>query len=406
MTDSPSDSPDATASRPLAGIKVLDLSRFIAGPFCSMLLADMGAEVVKVERPSGEDAREMAPFHEGESAYILHFNRNKRGITLDTRSERGRELLGDLIRWADVVVENYRPGTMEAMGFGYERIRSIDPRTILTSISGFGQTGPLRERALFDAIAQARSGLMSRTGEPDGEPVVAGTYIADHTAGLFAAHGTMTALFHRERTGEGQHVDVALMDSLFACMGLAVPAALLLGQTPPRLGNRDMLSAPANLFPTRDGHVYVHAGTTALFKRLCALVGRPEAVDDPRFATIEARMANVDDVERLVADWAAERTTEDAVAALEDAGIPVGAVAEVADVAASEQLRSRDMVVEVEHDRLGTLALAGIPVKLSASPGKVERAAPTLGEHTNEVLAEICDLERDDVAALRADGVV
>jgi crotonobetainyl-CoA:carnitine CoA-transferase CaiB-like acyl-CoA transferase len=305
-----------------------------------------------------------------------------------------------------VVVENYRPGTMAAMGFGYEQIRELNPRAILTSVSGFGQTGPLRERALFDAIAQAGSGLMSRTGEPEGEPVLAGTYIADHTAGLFAAHGTMTALFHRERTGEGQHVDVALMDTLFACMGLAVPSALLLGETAPRLGNRDMLSAPANLFPTRDGHVYVHAGTSALFKRLCVLVGRPEAAEDPRFASIERRMANVDDAERLVSEWAAELTTEEALARLEAAGIPAGAVATVADVAASEQLRARDMVVEVEHERLGTLEVAGVPVKLSASPGDVRRAAPTLGEHTTEVLGEICGVSPEDVERLRADGVV
>jgi crotonobetainyl-CoA:carnitine CoA-transferase CaiB-like acyl-CoA transferase len=406
MSSSDASTASQTSDQPLAGVKVLDLSRFIAGPFCSMLLADMGADVVKVERPSGEDARDMAPFYAGESAYILHFNRNKRGITLDTRAERGRELLAELIGWADVVVENYRPGTMEAMGFGYERIRELDPRTILTSVSGFGQTGPLRERALFDAIAQARSGLMGRTGDPDGDPVVAGTYVADHTAGLFAAVGTLTALFHRERTGAGQHVDVALMDSLFATMGLAVPSALLLGQTPPRLGNRDMLSAPANLFATSDGHVYVHAGTNALFKRLCALIGRPEAAGDERFATIEARMANVDAVERLVGDWTAGLTTAAAVAGLEEAGIPVGAVADVAEAANSEQLRAREMVVEVEHDALGPLSVAGIPVKLSESPGAIRRAAPTLGEHTESVLAEICGLDGEQLALLRADGVV
>ena len=239
------------SSPPLEGIKVLDMARYIAGPFCSMMLGDMGADVVKVERPGGEDTRHLQPSRDGHSVYTMLYNRNKRAITINPRSDRGRELLVELAKWADVVVENYRPGTMEKMGLGYEQLHEINPRVILTSISGFGQTGPLRDRALFDAIGQAMAGVMSLTGSPDGPPTMTGTYTADHTTGLYAALGTVLALRERDRTGEGQHVDVALLDAMYSAIGVAASAYLNTGEVMGRTGNRDSLAAPGNTF--RDG---------------------------------------------------------------------------------------------------------------------------------------------------------
>src|SRR5215207_1372693 len=257
-----------TGNGPLSDIRVLDLSRFIAGPFCAQLLGDMGADVVKVERPRGEDARHHAPFLGSESLYVLALNRNKRAMTLDTRHPSASEVLERMLRDSDVLVENYRPGTLAAMGFGPDRLREINPRLIVTSISGFGQSGPLAERALFDAIAQAMSGLMSLTGEGDA-PTLAGTYVADYVAGLYGALGTVLALRHRGRTGEGQVVDVASLDGLFSCLATQITATANLGVAPSRTGARDALNAPANVFRAKDGYLYLHGGTNPLFPRLC-----------------------------------------------------------------------------------------------------------------------------------------
>jgi crotonobetainyl-CoA:carnitine CoA-transferase CaiB-like acyl-CoA transferase len=232
------------ASGPLAGLKVLDLSRFISGPLCATLLAEMGADVIKVERPGGEDARQLGSAINGLSIYTLNYNRNKRAITLNTRSPQGRALLERLVGWADVVVENYRPGTMEEMGFGYERLEQIKPGVVLTSVSGFGQTGPYRERALFDFLAQAMSGLMSMNGRPEDPPLLTGIFIADCVAALYAAFGTVVALYERKASGKGQVVDIALLDSIFSCMGAAVPAYLMLGEMPIRSGPHDGVPDP------------------------------------------------------------------------------------------------------------------------------------------------------------------
>lgn len=394
------------ATGALDGIRVLDLSRFIAGPYCAMLLGDMGADVIKVERPSGEDVRGSGPFKDGESLYVILYNRNKRGITLNNRDERGRRLLTELIEWADVIVENYRPGTMAAMGFDFESIQKINPRAILTSISGFGQTGPLRDRAVFDAIAQAMGGLMASTGPADGDPMLAGTFVADHVAGLHAAYATVSALMARERTGSGQLVDIALLDSLFSCMGPPVQAAITLGEARPRLGNRDSVTAPANLFRTADGHVYVHCGTNPLFRRFCEMIGRPELSEDPRFVNAEARVANVEATESLVSRWVGDMSTEAAAAAFEEAGIPAGPVLGLDQLAGHEQIEARGMIAEIEHSKLGPLKTTGVVAKLSGNAGSVRRAAPTIGEHTAEVLSEICGVTEAELSELRSDGVV
>ena len=390
----------------LDGTYVLDLSRFIAGPSCAMHLADMGADVIKVERPGGEDARQNAPFLNGHSIYAMTFNRNKRAITVNTRSEKGIALLERLVEWADVVVENYRPGTMEAMGLGYEDLCRINPRIVLTSISGMGQTVPQRNRAMFDAAAQAASGLAFRNGREGEPPMFTGAFLADYIAGAYAAFGTMLALFHRERTGRGQVVDISLLDSLFSVLGIPAASWLLLGTKMPRTGNRDAYTAPAGIFEAADGYVYLHAGTDALFRRLVEGFGRPETADDPAYGTVAARMANVEATEALVAGWLAQLTTEEACAVLDKTGVPYSQVADMEAATSNEQLRAREMIVEVEHAEAGKVVVPGVVVKMSETPGEVREAPPLVGQHTDEVLTKLLGLTPEEVGTLRAEGAI
>lgn len=400
--------PPTTADAPpgaLTGIRVLDLSRFIAGPLCAQILGDLGAEVIKVERPSGEDARGMEPTVGGQSLYVMSYGRNKRGITLDTRHPEALGILERLVATSDVLVENYRPGTLAKMGLGPERLAELNPGLVLTSLSGFGQTGPMRDRALFDPIAQALSGLMSLTGSPDDPPTLAGAFLADHLTGVYGALGTLAALHARRATGLGQVVDVASLDVMFAALGMPPSTYLNLGVTPTRTGSRDTLSGPANVFRARDGWIYLHAGTNPLFARFCGMVGRPELLSGA-WATVAGRMADIDAVEQVVKDWVAGQDCAEVSARLESAGIPFGEVLSIPEVTALPQLLEREMVVEVPHTTAGTVTLPGIPIKLGGTPGKIRHGAPDLGEHNGEVYAELLGLGPDDLARLAHDGVI
>lgn len=391
---------------PLDGIRVLDLSRFIAGPSCAQILADFGAEVIKLERPDGEDARHHEPYYEGESVYTMLYNRNKYGATLDTRHPDALPVLEKLVTWADVVVENYRPGTIEKMGIGYERMTRLRPGVILTSISGFGQTGPLSRRALFDAIAQASSGLMHITGDEDGPPTLTGTYVADYITGFQAALGTFAALMHRERTGEGQHVDVASLDSMFSTLGTRLISWLMLGAEMPRSGSRDLLTAPVNVYPCRDGQIYIQAGTNSLFPKLCTAIGREDLAADERFRTVPGRMEHVAELEAVVAGWARDREAGEIGAVLEEAGIPFAKVATVPEVAGSEQILAREMVVEAEHPTLGSIRMPGNPIKMDRSPPTVRKAPPTVGEDNDHVYRTVLGLDAAELERLRSAGAV
>ncbi|MFL5669306.1 MAG: CaiB/BaiF CoA transferase family protein [Chloroflexota bacterium] len=390
----------------LDGIRVLDLSRFIAGPLCTQILGDMGAEVIKVERPGGEDARAQGARYRGESIYTMAYNRNKFGITLDTRHPAAGGLLERLFRVSDVVVENYRPGTLAAMGFRVDRLREIAPRLIVTSLSGFGQTGPLAGRALFDPIAQATSGLMRLTGEADGPPTLVGTYIADHLAALYGTIGTLVALHARERTGEGQMVDVASLDALFASLGTRPLESSMLGTAAPRGGSRDPFSAPANVFPTVDGLVYIHGGTDSLFPRLCAAIGCAELAEDERYRDVPSRLDAAADLESVVAGWTATRTVAEVSDALEGAGVPFGLVDDVAGAARSPQLAAREMLIQIEHPVLGPLTVTGIPAKLTRTPGSVRKAPPTVGEDNDHVYGTILGMTSTEIDVLRSSGAI
>jgi crotonobetainyl-CoA:carnitine CoA-transferase CaiB-like acyl-CoA transferase len=391
---------------PLDGIRVLDLSRFIAGPFCAQLLGDMGAEVIKVERPGGEDVRHDEPLYKGESIYTMVFNRNKHGITLDTRHPAAPAVLERLVALSDVLVENYRPGTLDEMGLGHDRLATLNPRLVVTSLSGFGQTGPLSRRALFDAIAQAMSGLMSLTGEPGGAPTLAGTYIADHVAGLYGVIGTLLALRARETTGSGQVVDVASLDAIFSLLGTRPSVVAMLGVAPARTGSRDPFSGPANLFAATDGHVYIHAGTDSLFPRLCAAMGRPDLAADDRFRSVAGRLAAIDTIEAAVSAWTESRSIAQLSEALTAAGIPFGAVAGIRDVVGSAQIEAREMLVEIDHPTLGPLVVPGLPVKLSDTPGSVRKAPPMVGEDNDRIYGGLLGLSDEEIAALRTAGAI
>lgn len=386
---------------PLDGVKVLDLSRFIAGPLCAQILGDFGAEVVKVERPSGEDSRHHGPYWKGESIYMFLYHRNKQAATLDTRHERAIGILESLVRWADIVVENFRPGTLEDMGIGYERMKELNPAVILVSISGFGQTGPDSKRALFDAISQASSGLMSVTGEPDGKPTLSGTYIADYTTGYQGAIGAMAALMHRNRTGEGQLVDIASYDTMFSALGTRLIAELMLGLDMPRSGSRDLLTAPVNVYEAQDGPIYIQAGTASLFVKMCAVMDRPDLAVDERFTTVEGRMSHQQFLEAIIGEWAGRRSTSEIETVLEGAGIPYAKVASVAEVAASPQIEAREMIVEAQHPLLGTIRMPGNPIKMEKTPPTIRKAPPSVGEDNDYVYRTILGLTSSEVDELR-----
>lgn len=397
---------DMSPNGPLVGVKVLDLSRFIAGPLCAQILGDFGAEVLKVERPAGEDSRHHPPYFRGESVYTMLYNRNKHGITLDTRHPDALPILESLIEWADIVVENYRPGTIQKMGIGFERMQELNPSVILVSISGFGQTGPDSKRALFDAIAQASSGLMSVTGESEGPPMLTGTYIADYTTGFQGAIGALAAFIHKSRTGEGQLVDVASLDATFSILGTRLITYLMLGSELPRSGSRDLLTAPVNVYSASDAPIYIQAGTNPLFLRLCKAIGRGDLLENELFSSVEGRMANQSLLEGAVAEWVAERTCDEVATVLEEAGIPYAKVAAVADVAGSAQIAAREMIFEIEHPELGILKIPNSPIKMGKSPPTIRKAPPMVGEDSDDVYSRILGMSSDEIADLRQRGAI
>jgi crotonobetainyl-CoA:carnitine CoA-transferase CaiB-like acyl-CoA transferase len=372
----------------LAGLRVLDLTRFIAGPHCAMVLADLGADVVKVERPrGGDDTRAIAPHVGGESIYFMVFNRNKRSIAIDLRDPVGQSPLRDLVRQADVLIENFRPGTMEKMGCGWTALEAINPRLVMARISGFGQTGG--DEPCFDAVAQAGSGLMAITGQPDGPPTMAGTCIVDYAAGLHATIGILAAIEARHRTGHGQVVDVSLMGSAVSLLMTAIPEQRLCGREMTRAGNQDRYAAPGQTFRAADGTwIHIVGGNDGPFPRLAAAIGRLDLPSQARFATIPARVRNRTELDAIVEAWAAARRADDVLATLARAGVPAARVATVAEVASSQQMRDRGFVVDVPHEAAGAVPMQGMPIRLSATPGAIRTGSPRLGQHMAEVTAE------------------
>ncbi|MFL6055213.1 MAG: CaiB/BaiF CoA transferase family protein [Actinoallomurus sp.] len=391
----------------LAGVRVLDLSRILSGPFATMILADLGAEVIKVEdTANGDDTRQWGPPFQGEDAtYYLSINRNKRSISVDLKTEKGREAVQRLADRADVVLENFRPGTAARLGFGYEELSARNPGLVYASISGFGHTGPFAERAGYDAIAQAMSGIMSVTGEADGTPVRMGTSGADLGAGMWAVIGILAALHARRSTGRGQHVDISLLDGQIAWLTYVAGGYFATGETPRRYGSAHPSIVPYQALPTADGHLMVAVGNDGLWRRFAAAVGRGDLAEDPRFATNKDRVAHREELVALIEEALAARTSAEWAEVLTEAGVPSGPINTVPEALAHPQVLAREMVVEVEHPQVGPLSMLGSPVKLSAQPPAVRSAPPRLGEHTDEVLAEL-GLSPEEIAAMRDEGAI
>jgi crotonobetainyl-CoA:carnitine CoA-transferase CaiB-like acyl-CoA transferase len=373
-----------------------------------MLLGDMGARVIKIEQPGrGDDTRAWGPpFISGESTYFLSINRNKESVTLDFKQPEGRAILAQLVRRADVLVENFRPGTLERVGFGYEAVASINPRVVYASISGFGQNGPRRDEPGYDAVIQAEGGLMSITGAADGPAYRLGVAVADFISGLFAAQGILAALFARERRGTGQRVDVAMLDAVVALLTYQAGSWFATGDVPQRLGNRHPSIAPYDTFDGSDGEFVLAVGNDAQFRSCCGVLGVGALADDPRFATNAARVEHYGTLRPLLNDRFKTGTRQDWIARLTAAGVPAGAVRTVDEVLADPQVTAREMIAALDHPLLGSLKQLGLPVKMSGTPGALRRPPPRLGEHTDAVLT--VDLGYDDgrIAALRRDRVV
>jgi crotonobetainyl-CoA:carnitine CoA-transferase CaiB-like acyl-CoA transferase len=394
-------------SGPLKGIKVIELAQIMAGPTCGMLLADMGADVIKVEKlPGGDDTRSYTePSIAGESAAFMMLNRNKRGIAVNLKTPGGLEVVKRLLADADVVTENYRKGTLEKLGLGYAVLEKLNPRLVYCAVSGYGRTGPYADKGGFDLIAQGFAGLMSITGEPGGAPVKSGTSIADINAGIFAALGIVSALLARVESGRGQMVETSLMEAAIQQTYWQSAIYFATGVNPGPSGSAHILTAPYQAFPTADGWINVGGANQANWERIVKVIGRPELAADARFKTNGDRMRNLAALTPLIAERMLTRSSADWIAVFEAAGVPVGPVNRIGEMLADPQVAAREMVVEVEHTRAGRMKTLGLPIKFSATPGSVRRAAPTLGEHTREILGGL-GYAAADIERLVAEGAV
>jgi crotonobetainyl-CoA:carnitine CoA-transferase CaiB-like acyl-CoA transferase len=375
---------------PLAGLKVLELAQIMAGPTCGMMLADLGADVIKVERiPGGDDTRHMdRPSVRGESASFMAMNRNKRGIALNLKLPAAQEALKRMAARTDVLTENYRKGTMEKLGLGYETLKRVNPALIYCSISGYGRTGPYADKGGYDLIAQGMSGIMSVTGEPGRAPAKSGGPVCDINAGLLGALGVISAYVHRLKTGEGQLVDTSLFEAGIQQMYWQAAIYFATGEPPGPTGSAHILSAPYQAFRASDGWLTIGGANQANWERLVRVLDSPELLEDARFASNAERMKNLDALTELLNSRISRWKKSELIQALEAAGVPCGPINSIADVAADPQALARQMVVELEHPRAGRTRALGLPIKLSRTPGKVTRPAPTFGQHTREVLAE------------------
>jgi formyl-CoA transferase len=375
---------------PLAGVKVVDLTRVMVGPYCTMMLGDLGADVVKIEMPGrGDDTRHWGPpFVETESVYYLSVNRNKRSIALDLKQDAAKEALWRLIDTADILVENFSPGTLTRLGFGYDVVEERNPRIVYAAISGFGQSGPDFQRTAYDLIVQGTSGMMSITGHPGGPPTRLGVPIADIGGGMFAAYAIVAALFDRERTGEGSYVDVSMLGGQVAMLTYQAGLHLSAGTTPGQLGNAHPMIAPYDTFKTADGYVNIAVGNNALWERFCTALDLASLLEDERFTTNAGRSTNRAALHATLERRLAELTTQEVVILLDAASVPCGPIRDVAEAMDDGQTRSQDLIMEVEHPRLGALKLSGAPYHFDGEPVRARIAPPLLGQQTTEILAE------------------
>ena len=376
--------------RALEGVKVIDLSRYISGPYCSKILGDLGADVIKVETPGGEFIRGLAPQYEGENLYYLLMNRNKRGITVNTRTQEGKEILRKLFLEADVVVQNLRLGVMEKMGFGWETLHQLNPKLILVSITAYGDKGPWAHDPGYDLLTQAFSGLMDKTGDPGGPPYCAGAFVVDYCTATNAALGAVTALSVREKTGKGQHVKLSLLQTAITFQHDAISEYLTLGTWRSRIGNTDIYSSPVNSYRTSDDrYICLIAGSDNFWNACMEGIGRPDLIGESRFKTGADRKHCADEIEKIVSEWALQHTADECVAIMREKGVPVSKVNTVPELVENEQVKANNLIVNVPCSGIPDVPQQGFVMDMSDTPMSVTRGAPNLGEHSQEVLLEL-----------------
>ncbi len=398
----------------LDDIRVIDLSHVLAAPFCTMMLADMGAEVIKIEPPSGDDSREFGPFFEPDekgdeqSGYFVSLNRNKKSTSINLKTEEGKEILRKLIASADVVVENFRPNTMKKLGFSYEEIKEVKSDIIYCSICGFGHDAlpEYATKPAYDMVAQAYSGLMSITGPKGGPPCRVGTSVGDIVAGHQAAIGILSALWHREKTGEGQHVDISMVDGLVSILENAISRYTIKGEVPEPLGTAHPNIAPFQSFPTKDDYIITPIGNDGLWEKFCEAIGKEELVDHPEFKNNRLRCENLGELVPRLEEVMKTKTTEEWIEIFEEYGLPYSPLNRIDDVVNDDNINYRNMIEEVEQPDLGKVEVTGSPFKLSKTPGEVETHAPKLGEHNEEVLTELLDYSQQEVENLKENEVL
>ena len=398
---------DTPWAGPLAGVRVIDFTRVLAGPAASLALADMGAEVFKIEPPgTGDETRTFPPTRDGESHYYLAVNRGKKSIVVDLKSEEGLALVRDLAAKCDVLVENYRPGVMDRLGLGYEAMKAINPRLIYCSISGYGQTGPLKDRPSFDIVLQAMSGALSMNGEPDGLPTKLGIPLGDLVGGINGPIGILSALYERERTGVGRHIDVSLMDGLIGMLGYIAQLAFFNGTDPTRVGSQHRNLVPYGIFPAREGSIVVACLTPGFWSRICRSIERPELTEDPRYDTLEKRRDARAEVNAIVSAFTQRHSVDELVAIFTAHEVPHAPILGVSEALAQPQAVEREMVVETQHKTLGPIPIVNRPIRFTDAPQPVPSAPPVLGEHTDAILEDVLDLSPERIAQLRSAGVV
>ena len=393
----------------LEGVKVLDFSRYVAGAYCGTLLADMGAEVIRVERPGGEVDRELGPFApNGENiVYGMLLARNKKDITLNTRSEKGREILKELVKRVDIVVENYGVEGKKIMGLDYELLSEVNPAIILVSISGFGSSGPYAKKLCFDAVAQGMSGAMCYTGFPENPPTRAAVAYVDYSSGIYGALGAMFALYYREKTGKGQMVDVALADAavcFVAGMGVAAEYKLL-NYIRPQIGNTSFYNYN-NTYKAKDGWLFIYTLGNAIWQRFLKVIGREDLAQDPRFKDDMTRWQNRDALDPIVSEWVSQYTVKEVSDLLEKARVPCGQVKDIAAVINDPQVQAREMIVDVDFPGVGPVPLNGVVTKLSKTPGSIEKRAPLIGEHNQEIYCDLLNFSQEEILQLKQEGII
>jgi crotonobetainyl-CoA:carnitine CoA-transferase CaiB-like acyl-CoA transferase len=397
----------AVPRKALTGVRVLDLTRVLAGPFCSMILADHGAEVIKVEEPGkGDDTRSWPPFLAGESTYFMSINRGKQSMTLNLKAPEGQEILRKLIAKSDVLIENFRTGTMDRLGFGYATVRTLNPKLVYCSISGFGESGPEAARAGYDLVVQAESGIMDITGFSDGPPVKVGTSIADLVAGMSAAHGITLALLARTRTRQGQKVEISMLDAMAALLTYQAGIYFGTGQRPMRRGNAHPSIVPYEVFKAADAYLTLGVANTSLWERCCAAMDRPDLARDDRFDTDAKRVQHRDVLVPLLNEILGTRSADEWLKRFEAAGVPAGRIKTVPEVCESEHLKARTMIVRLPHPTDGQVTVMGVPIRLHDTAGEAAGSPPRLGQHTDQVLKRLLRMSERAVARLRTDGVI